>query len=67
MHKKCKQCSGGFEITDSDQDFYDQVSPTFNGKKYKIPSQTLCPDCRQQIRLCFRNEKTLYKRKCDAT
>jgi Zn ribbon nucleic-acid-binding protein len=27
----------------------------------------LCPDCRQQRRLAFRNERNLYKRKCDAT
>lgn len=27
----------------------------------------LCPDCRQQRRLSFRNERKLYKRKCDAT
>ena len=36
-------------------------------KKYLIPPPTLCPDCRQQRRLSFRNERTLYKRKCDAT
>jgi Zn ribbon nucleic-acid-binding protein len=27
----------------------------------------LCPDCRQQRRLAWRNERKLYKRKCDAT
>jgi hypothetical protein len=32
-----------------------------------IPPPTLCPDCRQQRRLSFRNERKLYKRKCDAT
>ncbi|NUJ97751.1 hypothetical protein HGA92_03100 [Candidatus Gracilibacteria bacterium] len=39
-----------------------------NGKvKYLIPFPTLCPDCRQQRRLSFRNEGKLYKRKCDLT
>ncbi|MDD5769477.1 MAG: hypothetical protein PHE25_00775 [Candidatus Gracilibacteria bacterium] len=39
-----------------------------NGKlKYLIPSPTLCPDCRQQRRLAFRNERKLYHRKCDLT
>ncbi|MDD5770427.1 MAG: hypothetical protein PHE25_05655 [Candidatus Gracilibacteria bacterium] len=39
-----------------------------NGKvKYLIPTPTLCPECRQQRRLSFRNERKLYKRKCDAT
>ncbi|MBI2463803.1 hypothetical protein HYV57_02515 [Candidatus Peregrinibacteria bacterium] len=28
---------------------------------------TMCPDCRQQRRLAFRNERRLYHRKCDLT
>lgn len=32
-----------------------------------IPPPTLCPDCRQQRRLTFRNERCLYHRKCDLT
>ena len=35
--------------------------------KHLIPSPTLCPDCRLQRRLLWRNERSLYKRKCDAT
>ena len=39
-----------------------------NGKiKYLIPTPTFCPDCRQQRRLTWRNERKLYKRKCDAS
>jgi len=37
-------------------EFYDKV---------KVTAPTLCPDCRVQRRLAWRNEKTLYKRKCD--
>jgi CxxC-x17-CxxC domain-containing protein len=38
----------------------------WNGKiKYLIPTPNLCPECRQQRRLSFRNERNLYKRKCD--
>jgi hypothetical protein len=48
-------------------EFYEKVSPSFGGEKYMIPPPTLCPDCRQQRRLAFRNERKLYKRKCDAT
>ena len=66
-HKQCKKCGVGFEITDKDLEFYDKVSPIFGWEKYSIPSPTLCPDCRQQRRLSFRNERKLYKRKCDAT
>ncbi|USN57706.1 MAG: hypothetical protein H6767_04930 [Candidatus Peribacteria bacterium] len=65
--KTCKHCSVNFDITDKDVEFYEKVSPSFGGKKYLIPSPTLCPDCRQQRRLSFRNERQLYKRQCDAT
>ena len=65
MKKNCKKCKLQYEITDSDLLFYDKVSPVFNGKKYQIPAPTMCPDCRQQRRLSFRNERKLYKRKCD--
>lgn len=65
--KTCQHCSASFPITDKDMEFYEKVSPVFSGKKYSIPTPTLCPDCRQQRRLSFRNERKLYKRKCDAT
>ena len=65
--KICRHCSISFPITDKDLEFYGKVSPTFGGKKYLIPTPTLCPDCRQQRRLSFRNERKLYNRKCDAT
>ena len=65
--KTCRHCSAVFPITDKDMEFYEKISPVFNGKKYSIPAPTLCPDCRQQRRLSFRNERKLYKRKCDAT
>ncbi len=63
--KICKHCSANFDITDKDLEFYEKVSPSFWWKKYLIPPPTLCPDCRQQRRLSFRNERKLYKRKCD--
>ncbi len=65
MQKTCKQCAVSFEITDEDLVFYDKVSPVFNGKKYPVPPPTLCPNCRMQRRMAFRNERKLYKRKCD--
>jgi hypothetical protein len=65
MTTKCRQCGQKFEITDEDLKFYDKVSPVIVGKKYIIPPPTLCPDCRQQRRLAFRNERMLYIRKCD--
>ncbi|MDO8648367.1 MAG: hypothetical protein Q7R81_01145 [Candidatus Peregrinibacteria bacterium] len=67
MQRSCAQCKAGFEITEDDLSFYDNLSPVFGGKKYKIPPATRCADCRQQRRLAWRNERYMYKRKCDFT
>jgi len=32
-----------------------------------IPSPSLCPACRNQRRMAHRNDRSFYKRKCDAT
>ncbi|MCT4616666.1 MAG: hypothetical protein N4A38_00475 [Candidatus Gracilibacteria bacterium] len=65
LTKQCKSCNTEFYITSKDKEFYDKISPTFNGEKYNIPFPNLCPKCRNQRRLAFRNEKRLYKRNCD--
>jgi hypothetical protein len=63
--KICKKCNSSFDITDKDLIFYNKISPKFGDKKYTIPTPTLCPECIQQRKLTFRNERNLYKRKCD--
>lgn len=63
----CKTCSQTFTIGDDDLAFYDQISPTFNQKKFTIPPPKECSECRFQRRLAFRNERHLYPRKCDLT
>ena len=65
--KSCRRCEKSFAITDRDIEFYEKISPTFNGQKFQIPNPSLCPNCRQMRRLAFRNERNLYKRKCDAS
>ncbi len=65
--KICNASWAEFPIFQSDRDFYDKISPVFNGIKYSIPTPTLCPEERQRRRLLFRNERKLYRRKCDAT
>jgi hypothetical protein len=52
----CKQCTSPFEITDADRKFYEKV---------QTPEPTLCPPCREQRRMAFRNEMALFKRQCD--
>ncbi len=65
--KQCPMKGQEFFVTDKDLEFYDKVSPIFSGKKYSLPSPTMCPEERMRRRLCFRNERKLYKRKCDKT
>lgn len=67
MQQSCKQCSAPFEVTQDDLAFYAKVSPVIAGKRYDIPAPKLCPDCRQQRRLSWRNERHLYHRKCELT
>ncbi|EKE27936.1 MAG: hypothetical protein ACD_3C00123G0002 [uncultured bacterium (gcode 4)] len=64
--RKCS-CWTEFNITDKDLEFLDMVSPVYKGIKYTIPAPTLCPKCRHQRRLAWRNERKLYKRTCDTT
>ena len=52
----CKSCKKEFKIEKEDLSFYE---------KMKAPAPNYCPECRIQRRLSFRNERTLYKRKCD--
>ena len=58
MKKVCRITGQEFEITDQDLAFYE---------KFGVPIPTLCPDERCRRRLAWRNERNLYKRKCNAT
>lgn len=64
-NKICKSCGVGFPVDQWDINFLDKISPVFSGKKFNLPYPTLCVDCRHTRRLIFRNERTIYKRKCD--
>lgn len=50
----CKQCSIDFIVRDEDSVFY---------KKFGFSHPELCPSCRLQERLLFRNERNLFRRK----
>lgn len=52
----CKACSKEFLIIPQEQAFY---------KKKGLPKPENCPECRRKRRLSLRNERKLYKRKCD--
>jgi hypothetical protein len=65
--KTCTHCTASFDITQSDIEFYNKISPKFGDRTAQIPTPTLCPECRQRRRLSFRNERKLYRRQCDAS
>lgn len=54
----CQACAQLFEIDSNDGAFYQNLG---------VPHPTHCPECRQQRRLAWRNERMLYRRKCSAT
>lgn len=56
MITQCQQCSKSYNITNEDQVFYERMM---------VPTPKLCPDCRFQRRIVWRNERTLYSRDCD--
>lgn len=64
MLRTCGACKASFSIDDDDRAFLDRVSPVIDGKKFLIPSPTLCPDCRQQRRTAQNNEFNLYPGIC---
>ncbi len=55
--RKCQNCHQEFWIEPEDFNFY---------KKINVPPPTFCFYCRIQRRMAFRNERTLYKRPCNA-
>lgn len=55
--KNCQSCKNTFEIQPRDFEFY---------AKMEVPPPTWCPECRFARRLVWRNERGLYKRKCDS-
>ncbi len=56
QNKICQNCQKEFIIDEQDFAFYEKI---------RVPAPTFCPDCREQRRIAFRNERALYKRKCD--
>ncbi len=55
--KTCQNCKQEFTIEPEDFTFYEKI---------KVPPPTFCSQCRSQRRMAWRNERSLYKRKCNA-
>lgn len=56
MTKQCQQCNKTFQIFPEELEFC---------KRIEVPEPVLCPDCSTLRRMCFRNERSLYQRKCN--
>ncbi|MDP2670712.1 MAG: hypothetical protein Q8O99_07630, partial [bacterium] len=54
----CDECQKEFITNHEDERFYEI---------FQVPAPKNCPDCRLQRRLCERNTRCLYYRKCDLT
>ena len=57
LDRKCTICSEEFEIIPKEIEFY---------KKHDIVMPVYCPSCRAKQRVNLRNEREVFKRKCDA-
>ena len=54
--KICQNCKKDFTIEENDFSFYEKID---------VLPPKICPECRAQLRLSFRNERFFYKRPCD--
>ncbi len=54
--RQCQNCKKDFTIELDDFGFYEKI---------KVPPPTFCPECRRQRRWAWRNNMSLYSRKCD--
>ena len=55
-NRLCQNCKADFVIEPDDFGFYEKI---------KVPPPTFCPECRRQRRWAWRNNMSLYNRKCD--
>lgn len=62
--RQCRSCAAGFTVDLWEQALRARVAPVIEGSPIEIPAPTLCPDCRLQRRLAFRNQIHLFSRTC---
>src|SRR3989338_7491556 len=56
--KTCSVCNKEFEFSEKEKWLFE---------KFDQPIPDMCFLCQHKNRLCFRNDRSLYKRTCDAT
>jgi hypothetical protein len=65
--KTCNISGQPFAIFQSDVDFYEKISPTFDGKKFAIPTPSISFEERRRMRDTFKNDRTFFKSICTLT
>jgi hypothetical protein len=65
--RTCRSCRRRFEIAPENQELLSRISPLFGAARAEIPPPTYCPDCRNRRRMAWRNDRTFYLRRCDAS
>jgi hypothetical protein len=64
IEKICKHCWDTFKITEEEILLLEKLSPKIWWELFLIDIPKICPECRQRIRLAFRNERKFYNEKC---
>jgi hypothetical protein len=59
--RHCAQCAGGFYMQAAELELRERLAPLIAGRKLTLPPPTLCPSCRMQRRLIWRNELNLFR------
>ena len=65
MNRNCKKCGAKFKVSNSEVCRFEKLFLKFGDVKISMPLPTFCPDCRNQRRQNFRNDRAFYVRKCD--
>jgi hypothetical protein len=63
----CQDCQRQFSIDAAEREFLGRIAPVVADQTFFLPEPTLCPDCRQNRRWVWRNERKLYRRQCSKT
>ena len=67
MEVVCEECGCEIARSEGEAEFLERVSPVVAGTLCRIPPSRYCTSCRKQRLLSWRNERSLYHRKCDAS
>lgn len=64
IEKICKHCWDTFKITKEEILLLEKLSPKIWWELFLIDIPKICPECRQRLRLAFRNERKFYNEIC---